>query len=130
MFKKIKRFFWKKKYLKELQHDAFVMEARSEYEKITMGHLETLKAKDLEDQERITKEIAELTDQIPTLSGQVRYEEEKRKKDLEKELKHVEMKLKGRDRAMESVKDQADMLKMQSFEMQHRHDVFKQTFKP
>lgn len=121
MIKAIKKFFWKWSYLRKLESDAFVKEAMAVYSDGTIEDIRFLKTEDLKFKEKLEKEIAEL-------AGETEYTKTRHRRDLEKDLEEVEIKIKGRDRSIESVRREAETLRLQAAEMWHRRKIFKERF--
>jgi hypothetical protein len=121
MLKALKKAFWKWGYLRKLTNDAFVKEAMAVYSDSTIEDLEFLKREDLKWKAATEKELAEL-------ANETEYTKTRRRRDLEKDLEGIEIKLKGRDRSIESVKNEAETLRAQAQELWHRRDIFKKRF--
>ncbi len=121
MIKKLKRYLWKRRFLADLEGEAWHKEAMAFYSQATIEGLENL---DGHDREARTK--AEL--RAKELAGSTEYEKRKKLRDAEKEIEAIDAKLKGRKETKEQLRREVVALTAQAAEIRHRREVFKVRF--
>ena len=132
MTRPVRRYFFKRNYLKKLSNDAWLKEAMALYSDATQRDVIMLRVSDLEKKSNLLNEIDILSAANMTAGDgedpKEKYDREKRIKEIEKEVAQMDVRIKGRDRAIEQLKTQAELLRRESDEIWHRRKIFLETF--
>lgn len=117
----ISRFFFKRRMLRELSHAAWQKETMADYSLSVVPELEKLQKAEEERKSETQKKIVEL-------ESDPSYNSRQERKGLEKELTETEKRIAKYKADQLQVKNEAQIMRAQSAEIEHRREFTKQTF--
>lgn len=117
MIKAIKKLFWKRRYLKQLEGDAFRKEAMAEYTRAMIDDIKVLEDGYAREKQKKEEEIGALGEG----SGKTKYE-------LTQALNEIKKQIEANINSAEKLHTDIRILKSQAEEIWHRREVVKKRF--